>query len=193
MSQVDPKSAKEQLISAGIGDRFAEMELSSFGELGTRFLNAFAPANVKTVKPILRKGFLAYFNGTGSREFALTLAGGLLLVYSPTVHCLHLSTLSDLLDNRETERLQELIDSDLLVVTEFLNTSSISPLSPRSIFRVESFLLERTETYGKSLILTGDGKLSQTQWWTPRMTTRIVDSFIQETVSSYAYPTASKI
>lgn len=188
----DPEDAKLRLIAAGIGDRFIGMKLSDFGELGKRWLTAFSPEHMKSAKPLLRQGFLAYLNGKGAREFAHTLAAGVLLVFGARVECLHLSDLSDALDNRDEVRIASLLGSDLLVISEFLNTSSC-PLAARSAFRVESFLLERTETQGKSVLLVGDGKIAQSQWWTARLITRIQDAFLQETIATYAYPSASQV
>lgn len=185
------EDVKSDLISAGIGDRYVGLKLSDFGELGARFLEVFAPG-AKTVKPILRQGFLAFFTGIGAREFAYTLAAGLLTVFKAKTECLHLSDLSDALDNKDEVRINDLLDCDLLVVCEFLNTCA-QPLSPRSAFRVESFLLERTETEGKSLILAGDGKIAHTDWWTARLTQRIQDAFIQETVATYASPRSAQV
>lgn len=188
----DLQVVKQRLLSCGIGDRFALLTLSDFGPLGERWLKQLSPSNMAVAKPILRQGFVMYVNGKGAREFAHTLAGGIAVVFSAQVECLHLSVLSDALDNREVERIAELQASSLLVVSEFLNTSS-NPLSARSAFRVEAFLLERIETHGKSLILLGDGIVSQTKWWTPRLVTRIQDTFIQETVANYAYPSSAQV
>lgn len=185
------EDAKAQLISAGIGDRFLELKLSDFGELGTRWLAAVSPKNVRVAKPLLTHGFLLYVSGKGAREFAHTLSAGLLMVYKARVECLHLSDLSDALDNRETERIDALQGCDVLTVSEFLNTGS-NPLGPRSAFRVESFLLERTETQGKTLVLLGEGDITQSKWWTPRIITRIQDAFLKESVIKYAHPAASQ-
>lgn len=192
MPTTNIEEVKDLLISAGIGDRYAGLKLSDFGDLGNRFLEVFSPTSIKTAKPILRTGFLAFIGGQGARDFAYTLAAGLLLVFKAKTECLHLSDLSDALDNKDELRIQELQDCELLVVTEFLNTCA-QPLSPRSAFRVESFLLARTETEGKSLILVGDGKVAQTSWWTARLTQRIQDAFIQETVATYASPRSAKV
>lgn len=189
--ETDKEAARLRLLSAGIGDRYLEMKLSDFGELGKRWLEVFSPEHIKEAKPRVRQGFLAYLNGIGSREFAHTLAAGLLLVFGARVECLHLSDLSDILDNREADRIAELTGCDLLVLSEFLNTCAI-PLTPRSASRVESFLLERTDTAGKSLILVGDGAL-QTKWWTPRLLSRIKDTFTQDSIAQYAYPTSAQV
>lgn len=188
----DKDEIRANLILAGIGDRYLEMKLSDFGELGSRWLEAFSPQNVKTAKPLLRQGFQAYINGKGAREFGLTLSAGLLTVFKARVECLHLSDLSDALDNREEDRIAELIGCELLTVSEFVNTSS-SPLSQRSAFRVESFLLDRTETHGKSTLLMGDANITQTTWWTARLVTRIQDTFIKESVAQYAQAPAAKV
>jgi hypothetical protein len=67
-----------------------------------------------------------------------------------------------------------------------LNTSS-QPLTARAAFRVESFLLARTETRGKTLFLIGDGKREKMDtWWSARLVGRVKEAFLTENIDKHA-------
>jgi hypothetical protein len=179
------KEHRERLIAAGINDRFIQLAISGFGDVGQRLLTVFDPEQVKQSVRVLHQGILALLYGKGARELAYTLAGGLLITFSAAVKAVHLSRLADLLDDRKYEELALLQSADVLVVSEFC-TPCANPLSPRTIFRVEAFLLERTEIKGRTLILCGEVPIAKANGWSAKMVQRINESFISEEVATYA-------
>jgi hypothetical protein len=180
---------REQLIQSGIGDRFLSTNVSGFGEIGKTWvknLNDHSPA----VRKLLKRGMLVFITGKQAREFAHSLAANFLFAYGADVKSLHLSTLSDLLDNHValagSDYFEEIYDSGFLVVTEFLNTWSSCPLSPRSVSRVEDYLLQRMSQAGKTTFLVGEGDVSDlSSWWSPAITTRVEDNFLIQKVDKY--------
>lgn len=191
--QLDPKAAEsvsEQLIASGIGTHYADMRLSKFRHADkskpTGFLDLFSSDKSvrKKVNASMRKGMRWYVYGTYARQFGCVFAGAVMRNLRFPVMVLHLSDLSDALDNSDAERLEEVMSRSLIVVHSFVNASS-PPLTPRSAFRVERFLYEALESR-KSIMLTGELPIAQAKGqWNDALTQHIRLTFSEDQISNY--------
>lgn len=194
MTDKDPKEEehiKEQLIASGIGLHYSDMRVSKFRHADNSkpasFIDLFTtdkPARRKVIAT-MRKGFRWYVYGEQARSFGCVFAGAVMRNLRFPVMVLHLSDLSDALDNNDVERLEEIASRSLLVIHSFVNSSS-NPLTPRSAFRVERFLYETLESQ-KSVMLTGEKPIAQSAGqWNDGLLQLIKLSFSEDNISSYA-------
>lgn len=112
MTPEQKERCEKLLRQAWISPTYLSSRLGSFGEIAAELAVSMKHPGVP--EELMATGACHWFSGTDSRD-ALMTYGGVFAVRSHSVRSVHLSTLADILDERDMDRLPLITDVELLM------------------------------------------------------------------------------